>query len=132
MALLMKKRIFAATLTLGFSLVGLNVVQSTPASAATTCLGGAKSFEVSGAEGSAGPYTTSSRCQDINLDVDGEGFAACVIFVDHTDRCNYHSFVYGADGWVTIATDVRDGTRFKVAVWAFEGGSGPLRGKVAS
>lgn len=40
--------------------------------------------------------------------------SACVIFIDHTQSCNYWTTV--GTGWVTIATNVKDGTRFRVGV----------------
>jgi hypothetical protein len=68
-----------------------------------------------------GTYTTTSQCNDINLrSTNGTSYKACVIFVNHTSACNYQSSVSGGGGWVNIATNVKDGTRFNVRI--FKGG----------
>ncbi|MFF5172548.1 hypothetical protein ACFY3U_07930 [Micromonospora sp. NPDC000089] len=82
-----------------------------------TCYGGAvRSYFLQGGwGGDAGPYTTTSRCGDINVrNASNFGTEACVIFIDKTDRCNYITYLKAGSGWTTVATDVRDGVRFKV------------------
>ena len=65
-----------------------------------------------------GPYTTTSRCYDINMrTTNGTYTWACVVFVDHTSDCNYWTLV--GPTWTTIATSVLDGTHFKVPVWSY-------------
>lgn len=68
-----------------------------------------------------GTYTTTSQCNDINLrSTNGTSYSACVIFVNHTSACNYVTSVPAGGSWVNIATNVKDGTRFKVRI--FKGG----------
>ncbi|GIG86961.1 hypothetical protein [Plantactinospora endophytica] len=68
-----------------------------------------------------GPYTTTSQCRDINLKNQPRGdraarqLRACVIFVNHTSDCNYLTTV-NAGQWANVATNVQDGTRFKVMI----------------
>lgn len=59
-------------------------------------------------------WTTSPRCNDINMRVAGGSVSACVIFIDHTQDCNHWTTV--GTGWVTIATNVKDYTNFQVGV----------------
>ncbi|MBV1944821.1 hypothetical protein [Streptomyces sp. BV129] len=97
-----------------------------PEQAATTCYGGAKSltYRYSTAAVEFGTYTTTSRCGDINIKLSSSatGFLdACIVFVDHTTLCN-HDNTYSTFGpqWATVATDVKDGTRFKLRVHAYD------------
>ncbi|MGW4227253.1 hypothetical protein ACWEG1_27780 [Streptomyces bauhiniae] len=94
--------------------------------AATSCYGGAKSltYRYSTAAVEYGTYTTTSRCSDINIKLSSSatGFLdACIVFVDHTTLCN-HDNTYSTFGpqWATVATDVKDGTRFKLRVHAYD------------
>jgi hypothetical protein len=84
---------------------------------AVTCLGGAippVSYHAADFP-TFGPYTTTSRCDDINMHTtNGSWTQVCVVFVDHTSSCNYTTTV--GPSWTTIATDVKDGTHFKVRV----------------
>ncbi|MBM0257177.1 MULTISPECIES: hypothetical protein [unclassified Micromonospora] len=82
-----------------------------------TCYGGAvrSYFQTGGWGGDAGPYRTSTRCKDINVRNASEfGVEACVIFVDKTDKCNYRTYLPSKSGFITVATNVRDGVRFQV------------------
>ena len=96
------------------------VVQGSPANQAatlTTCYGGAvrSVFQVGGWGGDAGPFTTSSRCLDINVRNDSSyGAQACVVFIDRTNSCNYWTYLPARSGWFVVAANVRDSTRFKV------------------
>ncbi|MEU6816939.1 hypothetical protein [Streptomyces sp. NPDC046860] len=97
-----------------------------PERAATSCYGGAKSltYRYSTAAVEFGTYTTTSRCGDINIKLSSSatGFLdACIVFVDHTSLCN-HDNTYSTFGpqWATVATDVKDGTRFKLRVHAYD------------
>ncbi|MEU4088647.1 hypothetical protein ACFXAW_13375 [Streptomyces sp. NPDC059445] len=94
--------------------------------AATSCYGGAKTLNYRYQAGPRdyGPFTTSSRCGDINmrLTTDDQSFLyACVVFIDHTDKCN-HDNTYSLHGtpWATVATDVKDGTRFVLRVGPYD------------
>ncbi|MBJ7906170.1 hypothetical protein ACWDO7_28955 [Streptomyces sp. NPDC003656] len=94
--------------------------------AAASCYGGAVSltYHYSTAAVEYGTYTTTSRCSDINIKLSSSatGFLdACVVFVDHTSLCN-HDNTYSTFGpqWATVATDVKDGTRFKLRVHAYD------------
>ena len=87
------------------------------AASATTCYGGAKRsyFETGAWGGEAGTYRTTTRCRDINVRNASEfGTEACVVFVDRTDRCNYLTYLPARSGFVTVATNVRDGVDFRV------------------
>ena len=37
-----------------------------------------------------------------------------MVFVDRTDRCNYLTYLPARSGFVTVATNVRDGVDFRV------------------
>ncbi|MGW3664678.1 hypothetical protein [Streptomyces sp. NPDC005141] len=95
--------------------------------AATSCYGGAKSltYHYSASAVEFGTYTTSSRCADINIKLNttapGVFLDACIVFVDHTSLCN-HDNTYSTFGpqWATVATDVKDGTHFKLRVHAYD------------
>ncbi|MFB7776779.1 hypothetical protein [Streptomyces bauhiniae] len=79
--------------------------------AATSCYGGAVTVSYGDAV-EFGPYTTTSRCTDINLRMvsgDAEFVWACVKFV-RVGECNYWTKV--GRSWKTIATDVKDGSKF--------------------
>jgi len=117
--------------TLLLSLVALAAAALfTPAQAqaATSCYGGAISLHYDYHVGPVdyGPYTTTSRCNDINMRLLTDGpngvfLYACVVFVDHTNACN-HGDTYGVFGppWDTVATDVKDGTHFKLRVGPYD------------
>ncbi|WP_030816212.1 hypothetical protein [Streptomyces sp. NRRL F-2799] len=82
-------------------------------SADTSCYGGAVTVRYGDAV-EFGPYTTTSRCADINLRMvsgDAEFVWACVKFT-RVGECNYWTKVGGS--WKTIATDVKDGSKFTV------------------
>ncbi|MFD8915958.1 hypothetical protein [Streptomyces sp. NPDC059575] len=82
-------------------------------SAATSCYGGAVTVNY-GDAAEFGPYTTTSRCADINLRMvsgDAEFVWACVKFT-RVGACNYWTQV--GRSWKTIATDVKDGSKFTV------------------
>jgi hypothetical protein len=108
--------------------------------AATSCYGGAKSFSVfiptddnRVLPGASDPnwhyYTTTSRCNDINLKFTSGGrISACVIFIRHTSSCNYWTDFYPGDNWKTVATTVLDGTDFVILL---DFGSGSYTGLVA-
>lgn len=67
---------------------------------------------------STGTYTTTSQCSDINIrTTNGTSTYGCVIFTAHTSSCNYTTFISSSGAWVNIATNVRDGTKFRVKIW---------------
>ncbi|GAB3807624.1 hypothetical protein [Micromonospora zhanjiangensis] len=108
------------------SLTGL-AVAGAPASAATSCYGGAinLNYKLQSGYREYGPYTTSSRCNDINMRLttdDGRSFlAACVVFVAHTTKCNNNdSYQIFGPPWGTVATDVKDGTKFVLRVRPYD------------
>ncbi|MGW5044347.1 hypothetical protein [Streptomyces griseoluteus] len=81
--------------------------------AETSCYGGAVTVSYGDAL-EFGPYTTTSRCADINLRMvggDAEFVWACVKFT-RVGECNYWTKV--GRSWKTIATDVKDGSKFTV------------------
>ena len=120
---MIKTRALASALVTVAALLGAGAAPAAAQSsaAATSCYGGAKNLNYRYQVGPKeyGPYTTSSRCGDINMRLTtDEGFLyACVVFVDHTDKCN-HDNTYSLHGtpWATVATDVKDGTRFVLRV----------------
>ncbi|WP_405555967.1 hypothetical protein [Streptomyces sp. NBC_01171] len=82
-------------------------------STVTSCYGGAVTVSYGDAV-EFGPYTTTSRCADINLRMvsgDAEFVWACVKFT-RVGECNYWTKV--GRSWKTIATDVKDGSTFTV------------------
>ncbi|MGA4730849.1 hypothetical protein ACWEOS_04730 [Micromonospora taraxaci] len=82
-----------------------------------TCYGGAvrSYFESGRYGGSAGQYRTTTRCRDINVrNASVYATEACVIFVDKTSACNYWTYLPANSGWITVATNVRDGVNFRV------------------
>ncbi|MFI6939331.1 hypothetical protein ACIBI4_08680 [Streptomyces sp. NPDC050418] len=93
------------------------VVNATTAQAAT-CYGGAFKTEKDSGEvqlPSAGFYVTSTRCADINLKVNySRNVRVC--FYKSTGYLNYcqTSYTYAKSGqWNTVATDVKDGVRYR-------------------
>lgn len=102
------------------TLLGGALAQPSPASAAVTCYGGAVNWTYSGGTKELGPYTASSRCIDINLKTNSNYVVACVVFIDRTNLCNRNDTmqVVGPQ-WTAIATDVLNGTRFKVRLKSY-------------
>jgi hypothetical protein len=127
-------RLVAGALAAAGTLLGTALAAPAPASAAVSCYGGAVNWSYRGGGQEIGPYTASSRCVDINLRTTGNYVVACVVFIDHTTECN-RGGTYQVVGpeWTEIATDVRNGTRFKVRLRPYDPG-GDLNatgGKVA-
>ncbi|MCX4468986.1 hypothetical protein C5N14_10665 [Micromonospora sp. MW-13] len=82
-----------------------------------TCYGGAvrSYFQTGSWGGEAGTYRTTSRCADVNVrNASSFGTQACVVFVDKTNSCNYWTYLPAQSGWITVATNVRDGVNFRV------------------
>ncbi|GAB3151091.1 hypothetical protein GCM10027290_39580 [Micromonospora sonneratiae] len=72
-------------------------------------------FQMGGWGGDAGPFRTTSRCRDINVRNDSMyATYACVVFIDQTGNCNYWTYIPARSSWYVVATNVRDGVRFKV------------------
>ncbi|MGV9341223.1 hypothetical protein [Streptomyces sp. NPDC003688] len=93
--------------------VTASAASANTSSAATSCYGGAVTVNY-GDAAEFGPYTTTSRCADINLRMvsgDAEFVWACVKFT-RVGACNYWTQV--GRSWKTIATDVKDGSKFTV------------------
>jgi len=70
----------------------------------------------------SGTWRTTTQCRDIQVrgasnaaGTTARTFQACVIFVDKTSACNYWSTVRFGQ-WTNIATNVKDGVRFRVKV----------------
>jgi hypothetical protein len=123
----MSRKLLAVLFTVA-ALAGLGAPASAePAAIALACNDAAKSlhYDYSPAAVEYGNYTTTSRCNDINLklttNIPGVYLDACVVFVDHTSLCN-HNNTYSTFGpqWATVATDVKDGTHFKLRVHAYD------------
>ncbi|MEH0423028.1 hypothetical protein [Streptomyces sp. B21-083] len=126
---MIRSKAFASVLLTATALLGAGVAPASAQSsaAAASCYGGAKTltYTYSTAAKEYGTYTTSSRCGDINMrlvtDKPGVYLDACVVFVDHTTKCN-HDNTYSTHGteWATVATDVKDGTHFVLRVRAYD------------
>jgi ABC-type oligopeptide transport system substrate-binding subunit len=129
---MIRSRTFASALFAAAALLGAGVAPASAQSAhssaaAVSCYGGAKTltYHYQAAAKEYGTYTTSSRCNDINLrlvtDVPGVYLDACVVFTDHTTKCN-NGDAYTTHGteWATVATDVLDGTHFVLRVHAYD------------
>ncbi len=117
-----------ATLVAATLLVGAT---GTAANAATSCYGGAITVNVSAAYQKTGPYTTTSRCNDINLKITKvtNWRVATVCWYNYgTCSNNGYWFEPGQTGWVVIASDVKDGTKFTIQ-WS--DGFGPTTGSLA-
>ncbi|MFJ3660811.1 hypothetical protein ACIPPM_10105 [Streptomyces sp. NPDC090119] len=106
----------AAALLAALAVSAPATASAAPANAsatATSCYGGAVTVSYGDAV-EFGPYTTTSRCADINLRMvsgDAEFVWACVKFT-RVGECNYWTKV--GRSWKTIATDVKDGSKFTV------------------
>ncbi|WP_415949702.1 hypothetical protein [Streptomyces sp. KLOTTS4A1] len=135
------KRVAAATGGLVLAAGALTVGTATTAQAAT-CYGGAsyKSFALGSdeAEHRFGPYYTSSRCNDINLKITSWGNASplyvrvCFYPTSGGSYCNSWKKFYKSsslNNWRVIATDVRDGTKFRVSM---DFGSNTFKGYLAA
>ncbi len=111
----MSRRFATAAAGALLATVGPVVVAPSAASAAASCYGGAKSWSSQDFQEPVGRWTTTGRCSDINVKTEWEGVEACVVFVEHTQRCN--RWTYTPPGrWTVVASDVRDGTRFQLRV----------------
>jgi hypothetical protein len=108
---------------LGVAIASPAQAEPTPATsaeftAAATCYGGyvRKTLARPGTGFDAGPYTTSTRCVDINVrNRSVYPFKVCVIFVS-VGSCNYWTSVPTGSVWRVAATNVRDNVRFYVRV----------------
>ncbi|GGQ75768.1 hypothetical protein [Couchioplanes azureus] len=123
-----------ALAALGLGSLAVALAPAAPAAAATSCYGGQVSvtYTAGSARQNFGPYTASDRCNDVNVRVPGgDHFVfACVVFVDHTEKCNRNDTFQGVGkDWVAVATDVRNGTRFKVRL--VDASKSPLKVSIA-
>ncbi|GGM51522.1 hypothetical protein GCM10011608_40570 [Micromonospora sonchi] len=111
------------------------------ATAAATCYGGAVSFptQTLGVAGTrrlpsaSSYYTTSSRCQDINIkfaNPEAGNVQVRVCWVSH-GTCNSWKTVLMDTAWKVIATDVLDGTRFRVEIYNYRDWTTTFGGQVA-
>ena len=124
-----RSRPFASALFAAAALLGAGVAPASAQSsaAAVSCYDGARplTYHYQAAAKEYGTYTTTSRCNDINIrlitDEPGVYLDACVVFVDHTTKCN-NGDAYTTHGteWGTVATDVKDGTHFVLRVHAYD------------
>jgi hypothetical protein len=112
-----KIRAMLAALGLTVSAAAFTVAASESPAMAAGCFNGAIAVQYEGIgiyPDQTHAWTTTSRCNDINMKVAGGSVTACAIFIDHTQSCNHWTGV--GTGWVTIATNVKDGTRFRLGV----------------
>ncbi|MCD7443914.1 hypothetical protein K4B79_37615 [Streptomyces lincolnensis] len=121
------KRLAAVTGGLVLAAGALTVGTASNAAAAT-CKGSATSetFAMGSdeAEHRFGPYTTTSRCNDINLRITSWGNAnplmvrVCFYPTSGGSSCNSWKQFTKSDlnDWRVIATDVKDGTKYRVSM----------------
>ncbi|MEU5655355.1 hypothetical protein ABZ802_07050 [Streptomyces sp. NPDC047737] len=121
------QRLTAVAGGLAMAAGALTVGAASPAAAAT-CYGGAvsKTFSMGTdqAEHRFGPYTTTSRCSDINLKFTSWGNAdplyvrVCFHPSSGGTSCNSWKEFHSGDlnEWRVIADDVKDGTRYSVSM----------------
>ncbi|MFE9723239.1 hypothetical protein ACFYQ5_06475 [Streptomyces sp. NPDC005794] len=122
------KRLAAVAAGLVMAAGGLTVGTASTAAAAT-CYDGAvsKTFNMGTdqSEHRFGPYTTTSRCSDINLKFTSWGNAGmlavrvCFHPASGGTTCNsWKEFYKSSDlnRWRVIATDVKDGTKYSVSM----------------
>ncbi|AVV40903.1 hypothetical protein PYK79_26100 [Streptomyces sp. ID05-04B] len=110
----------AATLTAAFTLASVGVLAGgTPASAAT-CYDGATYFSgESYYHPSSGTYTTTSRCNDINVKITNllitpyRKVKVCFYPSSAPSYCQSNYTTVDSD-WTVVASDVRDGTRYRL------------------
>ncbi|WP_351235296.1 hypothetical protein [Streptomyces sp. NPDC002133] len=93
------------------SVAGL-AVSAPQASAATTCYGGSVAINLP-PNGYSSVYTTSSRCNDINLRIDsGGGQWVAVCWAKYQTCQKDWTWVPEDVGYRVVASDVLDGTTF--------------------
>jgi hypothetical protein len=104
----------------GGTLAGPSAASASTAAAATTCYGGAKGFTVhiSSYGGESPEFTTSSRCADINVRIisgTSSFLGACVRWtVAGGDNCAEPWTADVTKSWNEVATNVKDGTKFRI------------------
>ncbi|MET8831997.1 hypothetical protein ABZX40_39110 [Streptomyces sp. NPDC004610] len=100
----------------------------TTASAATTCYGGSVAITLP-PNGYSGTYTTSSRCNDINLRIDSGGGQWVAVCWARYNTCQDHwTWVAEDVGYKVVADTVLDGTAF---YFVTTGGGGTRYGRAA-
>ncbi|OQO94637.1 hypothetical protein B1813_00540 [Saccharomonospora piscinae] len=115
--------------------------ESGEVTAAATCYGGAVQWTQTSPElrvPSSGTYTTSSRCNDINLRTTRgtdrpQAYFAAVCFLPSSGNNYCGSFKQVpslSSGWKVLASDVLDGTRFYV-VLRYSSGNFKVGGELA-
>jgi hypothetical protein len=136
-----------AGLVLGLTGAGISVpgvASAEPAdatsSAFATCYGGAVSFPaqslavnaVRRLPSSTSYYTASSRCNDINIKFNADhGYVSVrVCWVSH-GTCQQYKTIDADTNWDVLATNVLDGTRFRVEIlnsndWSLSSVSGQV------
>jgi hypothetical protein len=117
--------------------LSISVGTAKPASAATSCYGGAVSFSTTVWDTTLGPYYTTSRCNDINLRFSNlpHDVAVDVCWTNYNYcRSTYYGYttIYaGNTSWHVIAFDVADGTKFTVKLISLSGNSFNAAGYIA-
>jgi hypothetical protein len=95
---------------------------------AVTCYGGSVPITLP-PSGYSAVYTTSSRCQDINLRIDAGGGQWVAVCWARTNTCQSSwTWVPEDVGYRVVATDVLDGTTF---YFVTTGGGGNRTGRAA-
>lgn len=112
-----------------------------PISAAATCYGGAVSFptRTMGAASdrylpsASSYYTTTSRCTDINIKFANpeQGNVQVRVCWLSTGACNSWKTVLMDTAWKVVATDVLNGTRFRVQIYNYRDWDTTFGGQVA-
>ncbi|MEV1066745.1 hypothetical protein [Streptomyces sp. NPDC050263] len=110
----------AATLTAAFTLASAGVLASSTSASAATCYDGASYF--SGENyyyPSSGTYATTSRCNDINVKIanllitPNRKVKVCFYPSSAPAYCQGSYTTVDSD-WTVVATDVLDGTRYRL------------------
>jgi hypothetical protein len=115
--MLRTKRMLASAGAVLLAATGLTVGVGQTATAAT-CYGGAESFKKANNAKyvpATGWFRTTSRCNDININVAREGTlrGRMVKVCFENGGCQSAYKLATANTWTVIATDVKDGTTFR-------------------
>ncbi|MCD7443915.1 hypothetical protein K4B79_37620 [Streptomyces lincolnensis] len=112
----------ASTLLAAATLAGGGVLAGAPtasAASSATCYGGAVYFSgESNYHPSSGTFTTSSRCNDINIKIlnllitPSRKVKVCFYPSSQPAYCQ-SSYTTATSDWKVVASDVRDGTKFR-------------------
>lgn len=127
-------RLLTAVFAVFFSLASGQAGAATPSARPGLCLDNAASGYVTGGPANAylpsasGTYTTTNRCQDINFSnrsqSGDEPFQAlirvCFVSAGYCQSSWKYYYSDAGTDWMVIATNVKDGTRFRLEFQFYE------------